>query len=729
MDRLLPRHEMAAGLELPWDITEKRTALLKKTEVSGVAVVQNLSLEGALISVPGSRKHDIGSRVTVRIGGQQGQVEICRYAESPPGWLSYGTRFVGDATFRSSVNQIVAIARSRSTSDHLAGLDPGLGEPAAVPPVQPDAPKDSQPTRRGRVAFSAMFLSIGLYIAATAGLANFELFTPSLDSRLLAQMVTAGIAALALVTRVPRSAGPARRGWRYLSLSIIVTQGATFAAATGALDSRAVLLFSLAGAPLAILGLVAFENSFSARRAWIAIGLEIMSIVAVISAALWVLVEQIAPGLNRWSSIDLVLVVAALLSYMLLAGLSVALALSSQNRHRAALLCIAAWACISTAKCLLSAIAVIDGSTPSFATQLLALSSLLLLVAASAMSPICGQIQIESDTARADRGFLAILPIAFAGFALGGYRIGLFGEMVAWLALLGLPAAIARIMIMAGEHRDAADRLATELDRSHMRQEELVRAKNDAESARRAQQRFLSRTSHELRTPIHILNGFSELLSLTALDESQTQLIGRVRSAGDHLCEIVADVLDLSQVDQGHFSVKLQPVAIDFLVADIVDQLSPDAESRSALLLQTTSLPQNSAATADPARLRQVLTNLVVNALKYAGGTITIATERDGSDAVIHVVDAGPGIASSDLERIFAPFERLDAGLGEEPGTGLGLSVARSLCESMGGRLSAESGVGIGTRFTVRLPGEWADSVEAADAAGRQPSGGTRSSA
>jgi signal transduction histidine kinase len=474
--------------------------------------------------------------------------------------------------------------------------------------------------------------------------------------------------------------------------------------------------------------LVAFENSFSARRAWIAIGLEIMSIVAVISAVLWVSVEQIAPGLHRWSSIDLVLVVAAPLSYMLLAGLSVALALSSQNQHRAALVCIAVWACIGAATSLLAAIAVINGSTPSFATQLLALSSLLLPVAASAMSPICGQIRIGSDSARAERGFLAILPIAFAGFALGGFRIGLFSEMVAWLALLGLPAAIARIMIMAGEHRDAADRLATELDRSRMRQEDLVRAKNDAESARRAQQLFLSRTSHELRTPIHILNGFSELLSLTALDEPQTQLIGRVRSAGDHLCEIVADVLDLTQVDQGHFSVQLQPVAIDFLVANVVDQLGPDAESRSAVLLQTSSLPQNSTATADPTRLRQVLTNLVINALKYAGGTITIATERDGPDAVIHIVDAGPGIPSSDLERMFAPFERLDAGLGDEPGTGLGLSVARSLCETMGGRLSAESEVGIGTRFTVRLPGEWADSVETTSAAGRQTSSRARSS-
>jgi signal transduction histidine kinase len=239
-----------------------------------------------------------------------------------------------------------------------------------------------------------------------------------------------------------------------------------------------------------------------------------------------------------------------------------------------------------------------------------------------------------------------------------------------------------------------------------MRQEGLVYAKNDAESARRAQQIFLSRTSHELRTPIHILNGFSELLSLTDLDKSQKELIDRVCSAGNHLSELVADVLDLSQIDQGRLAIRLETVEIDRLVADVVEQMGPEAEARSALLVWSPLRTEEIVAIADPARLRQVLMNLLTNALKYAGGTIMVSTDTSDSEIAIHVVDEGPGVAASDLDGMFAPFERLGAALGEEPGAGLGLSVARSLCEAMGGALCAESEVGVGSRFTVTLPVE-----------------------
>jgi len=96
--------------------------------------------------------------------------------------------------------------------------------------------------------------------------------------------------------------------------------------------------------------------------------------------------------------------------------------------------------------------------------------------------------------------------------------------------------------------------------------------------------------------------------------------------------------------------------------------------------------------------------NLLTNALKYTGGTIVVSTDTADSEIAIHVADEGPGVAASDLDRMFAPFERIGAALGEEPGAGLGLSVARSLCEAMGGALRVESDVGVGSRFTVSLP-------------------------
>jgi len=555
----------------------------------------------------------------------------------------------------------------------------------------------------------AVFFLLSVCALATVGGTLLGFFGGSRTLCIASNATAVGIAMLALATAHPRSSPSVREGWRFLSAAVLVGHGTVLAHTAGVMSARVAVCIALAAAPLAIRGLIRFEGSEARRGSWIAIVLETMSIGAAIAAVLAVWIERVAPAAYGSTSIDLVIEIAAPLGYVLLAGLAVAFALSCQKRHRAALLCIAAWACVGAPTSLLAATAAIGGTSTTSITQFVWMASLLLPLAAAAMSPISGHIGIESDMARAERGSIAVLPIAFAGLALLGYRMGLFGETVAWLALLGLPGAVARIMIMAREHRDAADRLASELAQSRLRQEELVRAKNEAESARRAQQLFLSRTSHELRTPIHILNGFSELLALTSLDSKQTDMISRVRSAGDHLSELVADVLDLSRIDQGHLSVRPEPLDIDVFVIDLLDHLGTDAESRSAALLFGRT-GQSTTAVADPARLRQVLTNLLTNAVKYAGGTIVVSTETVGSLTAIHVDDAGPGIPSSDLERVFTPFERLNAELGAEPGAGLGLSVSRSLCEAMGGELVAKSEVGVGSRFTVILPSHIADS-------------------
>lgn len=703
-DRLLPRHEIESGLKVAWDITNKRTRLFKKTEVSGRAVIRDLSLEGALVDVPDSYVHSIGSSVTVRIGAQEGQLEICRIADGPPGFVTYGTRFVADEELQSSVNQIVADVRSRTIPDHLTGLDRKITEPVASQSAQTHTETDARLRPHGAISVSALVFLVGLYAASLAGLVRFELFTPSLGAGSLAQISAFGIVAFVLGAAVSLSKVSARRGWRYLVFAVLVSYGATLDVVATVFDTRAVLVLSLAAVPLAIVGLASFERSSAGQRSWVAVILETVSIVAVISAPLWIWIEQIASEGYRWSSPDLALHMAVCVSYMLLAGVSATFALSSQKSNRSALSFFAAWAVVTAATNVFAMSAVVDGGAPAPSLRLVALAALLIPVAGAVMSSVTGQVRIGSDMPRADRGVVAILPVAFAGLALGGHQVGLFDETVAWIALLGLPAGVSWIVVMARESRETAELLVTELDRSHMRQDGLVYAKNDAESARRAQQIFLSRTSHELRTPIHILNGFSELLSLTNLDQAQRELIDHVRSAGDHLSELVADVLDLSQIDQGRLAIRLETVEVNGLVSEVVEQMGPDAEERSARLIWSPSQTEKISTTADPARLRQVLMNLLTNALKYAGGTIVVSTDIDDSEIAIHVTDEGPGVAASDLDRMFAPFERIGAALGEEPGAGLGLSVARSLCEAMGGALCVESDVGVGSRFTVSLP-------------------------
>ena len=258
----------------------------------------------------------------------------------------------------------------------------------------------------------------------------------------------------------------------------------------------------------------------------------------------------------------------------------------------------------------------------------------------------------------------------------------------------------------------------------HKQREEMLRAKASAEQASRAKTEFLSRMSHELRTPLNAVLGFAQVM----LDDATQSLPGRQREraahiheAGKHLLALIDDVLDLTSLEASELS--LTPVAIAPLVHETVLWVDPSAQS-AKVAIRLGALP--GAVRADARRLRQVLANLLTNAVKYnhAGGSVEIdARPGSGGDAGfvgIRVKDSGRGLTPSQMQRLFEPFNRLGAEREGIEGTGIGLTIVRSLVERMHGRVEVRSRAGQGTEFMVWLPVAELD-AGAADAQATRP--------
>ncbi len=240
---------------------------------------------------------------------------------------------------------------------------------------------------------------------------------------------------------------------------------------------------------------------------------------------------------------------------------------------------------------------------------------------------------------------------------------------------------------------------------------ELERAKLRAEAANEAKSVFLANMSHELRTPLNAILGFSRLMMRSAAAPQEHESLGIINRSGEHLLQLINDVLDMSKIEAQRTS--LTPVAFDLraLLGDIVAMLGDRAVAAGLHLSidATDDLPVH--VRCDHMKLRQILINLVGNALKFTreGGVVIRVERLDAEPASARLVflieDSGAGIAEADLERIFQPFEQV-AAPGENKGTGLGLAIARQFAEMMGGNLTAQSRVGVGSTFRLELPVE-----------------------
>jgi signal transduction histidine kinase/CheY-like chemotaxis protein len=240
---------------------------------------------------------------------------------------------------------------------------------------------------------------------------------------------------------------------------------------------------------------------------------------------------------------------------------------------------------------------------------------------------------------------------------------------------------------------------------------ELVRIGELAQEASRAKSAFLANTSHEIRTPLTAIAGYADLL-LDEVDRGDgsarhVEMVQTIRRNADHLCRVLGDVLDLSRIEAGRLEVEAQRVALPELLRDVTDLMSVQANLKGLALSLELAPDTPASVNADATRLRQVLVNLLGNAIRFTErGGVQLAAGRAGPHRLsLEVIDTGPGLRPDQIARIFEPFVQGDSSTTRtHGGTGLGLTISAALVELMGGSLDVHSTPGAGSCFRVELP-------------------------
>ena len=290
------------------------------------------------------------------------------------------------------------------------------------------------------------------------------------------------------------------------------------------------------------------------------------------------------------------------------------------------------------------------------------------------------------------------------------------GFVLSWSLIGPIKRIDSRLAAIAGgdftKHVDVTNRdelgdLAVNLNQMN---DELQRLYGELETASRHKSEFLANMSHELRTPLNAIIGFSQVLRERLFGEvnaKQEEYLDDILSSGNHLLDLINDVLDLSKVEAGQVELEVAPLALREALERGVVMVRESALKRgqhlSLELSQDVDLVDG-----DERRLRQVIYNLLSNAVKFTpeGGDIVVASSRVDGEVQVSVTDTGPGISPEDQGRIFEEFQQTDAGAQQREGTGLGLALSKRLVELHGGRIWVESEPGHGSRFVFTLPAD-----------------------
>jgi polar amino acid transport system substrate-binding protein len=286
------------------------------------------------------------------------------------------------------------------------------------------------------------------------------------------------------------------------------------------------------------------------------------------------------------------------------------------------------------------------------------------------------------------------------------------GVDFASVLVVALPAAVVLLLIIAA-FIFANRRLRTEIADRISAEKAMHLAKDEAEYANQAKSDFLSSISHEFRTPLNSIMGFSQLLQSdrkSPLDDTQAEAVGHIYSAGKHLHELISELLDLTKIQSRQLEINFASVEVTGLIRDCIDMTQPLTVNNNLEIVfdrDAGNIADNLLVRADPLRLRQVMLNLLSNAIKYnrQDGKVFVTIETPDSECCrVLVRDTGDGVPPDQKNHVFLPFERLGADKKSIDGTGIGLTVSRNLVEMMDGQLDFTSEEGVGSTFWIDLP-------------------------
>ncbi|MBA4379977.1 MAG: histidine kinase, partial [Anaerolinea sp.] len=276
------------------------------------------------------------------------------------------------------------------------------------------------------------------------------------------------------------------------------------------------------------------------------------------------------------------------------------------------------------------------------------------------------------------------------------------GHILLWLmGLGGIVLGAQRLRRSEWERERAAEELrkyAGQLEQANIRLQEMDRLKSV----------FLASMSHELRTPLNSIIGFTGIIlqGMTGeITEEQRKQLTMVKNSGSHLLSLINDLLDISKIEAGKVELSLKEFSLDDVVREVVEAFSP-AVSEKGLEL-TTQVPEGSMLFSEKRRIKQILMNLVSNAIKFTdqGSVQIVARILEGENLETRVIDTGIGIKREDMSKLFEPFQQIDVPLTKSrQGTGLGLYLTKKLVTLLGGNISAKSEYGRGSEFTFTIP-------------------------